>query len=518
MVWVLHIGPSMRSMLASLTPLVLLPLVLLFVAGCGSSSQPSPDTCTSAKECAAGEVCRDGACEALGSDAGAPLPWEDAGGGTEPVDGGSVPGEDAGANAPQDAGPPAMVAPPVGFTFAAPATLYDAVVLDDGVLAVGRSDRPPGSMRRYGLIAHYGADQAVRWATLLDDGRNAQFFGAAAADGIAMAGGLTKGFSVAATQNDDILLARVDASGVQQLWSWGTDRDELLFELAPGGSVAPFIGVGYHEPNREEASRNALVVAFEADGSPRWAVAFDSGALDELYSVATLDDRILAVGRTVAPDGTSDGLILSLSASGELLWARRFGAPQSSDHLAFAGTQGGRWVVAGNYNRGDGDVLGAVLQLEVSGATAGGVGLTSGVWMRVNGMAFTSGGAILHGEFSPQRSWIARAEGPAFQTRALRVFDRLQTRGLTQSPLLLDAAPPRLVTESSGTFVDLPIALDGRVGCETTRVVPIVGPLDAQPTEVSLTRTALGLVGGAVPGFREALSTEPMRKDPVTCE
>ncbi len=208
----------------------------------------------------------------------------------------------------------------------------------------------------------------------------------------------------------------------------------------------------------------------------------------------------------------------NISEKGELLWARRFGGPGENDQVAFAGAApDGGWVVAGNY-KGPGGVVGTIIRLDDNGGSLGGVSFAAGAWMRITGVAFTSGGASLHGEFSEERTWFARARGPAFQTDQLSVLEGVNIEGFLPSTLLLDASPPRFLAASSGAYVDVPVATDGRVGCATTRVVPIVGPLEAQPAELSLTRTALRLVGGEVPDFADAVQEDPMMVVPATCE
>ncbi len=96
-------------------------------------------------------------------------------------------------------------------------------------------------------------------------------------------------------------------------------------------------------------------------------------------------------------------------------------------------------------------------------------------------------------------------------------LDGLLTEGFMPSLLLTDTSPPRFLAASSGAWVDVPIAPDGRPGCEGRPVVPISKPLPANPVEEPLTRRALSLAGGVVPGFRDDIAVEPVRASAATC-
>ncbi len=480
-------------------PSLALVLGLICVGpACGDASDPAAPgaECRDRSECPS-SMCVDGRCvPASTSDAGSST--TDAGMVGPPVD------AMVDAGAPPPLSPPS---PPSAFTMPVETLLRDAAPLADGVVVVGATERDAiANESRQGVVFHYGPDGAVRWAELVGDPSNDQFFAVANSSSRVIAAGLSRSYSVTARRNDDLFLAEVGPDGVRRAWHWGTTGDELLFGVFEGGDVAAWIGVGVISPNPDEPARDALVVAFDAEMTPMWGLTFDVAEDDVFYDGVVVGPAVYLVGRSgsLSEDGLGQGLVVALTPS-EVLWARGFDARVSGAVGIHADPSDGSIVVLGSVAGSEenaSDPL--ILRFAPSGRVIRGqrVGLgTPGV---ATNLFFGEGGTILAGSLFGEPFFALYSESGLGSVVPFE--PGVVTQGFRPLPMLAVGGELHMVHGGAtrGTILDMPFTFEPASTCTGAPVVAPVSDLDAgEVREVSLTRRAIALAGTEIASLRK---------------
>ncbi len=482
-------------------------VVMVLVAGTGlgcSRSQelgPRPDGGRDARRFDAGDP---------SGEAVATMPRADAG--VDPVDSGTGRFD---ASKPK---PPEELPPRRNVTFGAPTEIYAGAELPGGALLVGRSDRGP--MPRRHASAYFLGQEGTSWGEVFDDGDNIQFFAAGSEGPVAVAAGYTRGHSVTDRSSNDLLLVQFGETGAERAASWGTLQNEVLFGITPGEGVAAWVGVGYHEPDGREETRDALVAAFDGNLRALWAVSLDAGSSEQLYSVVVAEDQIFAVGRTQT-GAVNSGLIASLSGTGDVLWSYQFGNPDANDQLPLAtfDPDSGYFIAAGSYNETVDEGVGVILPFDRAGGLTGGVSLASGRFARILNLRFVDDSALIYGSFrNPGSSFFARADRSSWAVSQIQVLEDMAVHNWRSTPILFGSGVPRAYPALGDSLVEVPVATDGRA-CGGRPVVPIVQPLEHIPSPLTLTRRALTLVGGTIADFSEGAAADPVQlEEEAACD
>ncbi len=137
--------------------------------------------------------------------------------------------------------------------------------------------------------------------------------------GYALRGCVYKSFS----SEYDGAIVRLDASG-ERLWSkrygWDTDHEYFrsIAKVSDGILVA-----GY---TRTIGNMDGFVIKTDQNGSLLWSLAYGGTSSDWLNRIIpTSDGSFLAVGGTYSFGSGGDVIILKISSSGSVLWAKYFG-------------------------------------------------------------------------------------------------------------------------------------------------------------------------------------------------
>jgi hypothetical protein len=198
-----------------------------------------------------------------------------------------------------------------------------------------------------------------------------------ATDGGYAVAGYTRSFGVG---DGDFLVLKLDPSGDL---SWartfgGVDWDEArsLVQTQDGGYVIAGVTRSFGAGDRD-----FLILRLGPSGNLSWARTFGGADYDYANSIVQTQDSGYAVAGYTASfgGGLADVLILKLSSSGGLQWARTFGGT-STEAWSIVQTQDGGYAVAGytaSFGGGGDDAL--VLRMDSSGnlswaRTFGGVG------------------------------------------------------------------------------------------------------------------------------------------------
>jgi len=185
-------------------------------------------------------------------------------------------------------------------------------------------------------------------------------------DGGYAVAGQTKSFGTGMT---DILVVKITGSGdLEWVRTFGGAENEIAWSIAPttdgglalAGATESF-GVGYYE---------VLVLKLTGSGGIQWARTFGGTANDEARSIIQTSDGGYAIaGATYSfGAGNTDLIVLKLTSSGGLQWAKTFGEANSECGYSIIQTSDGGYAVAGytqSFGAGNDDLL--VLKLTSSG-------------------------------------------------------------------------------------------------------------------------------------------------------
>jgi hypothetical protein len=190
-------------------------------------------------------------------------------------------------------------------------------------------------------------------------------------------------------------VVKLDASGTVQ-WQkclGGSNHEEFyaIQQTSDGG----YIVAGYTESNDGDVSGlhgfydDGWVVKLDASGNLLWQKCLGGSGEDVLYSIQqTSDGGYIVAGTTSSYDGdvsgyhgayggyyeNTDGWVVKLDASGNLLWQKCLGGSRGDYASSIQQTSDGGYIVAGYTQSSDGDVSGNhgfydgwVVKLDTSG-------------------------------------------------------------------------------------------------------------------------------------------------------
>ena len=216
---------------------------------------------------------------------------------------------------------------------------------------------------------------------------NAKSFGAssndqinsvdATSDGGYIAGGYFEGTiqlenGVTLTSNglaDGLIIKYSSAGEVEWAKSFGgssSDYVKSVTATSDGGAIAggyfysSSIQVG-NETLTNNGTFDGLIIKYSSSGEVEWAKSFGASSNDQINSVdATSDGGAIAGGyfysssiqvgnETLTNKGISDGLIIKYSSSGEVEWAKSFGGSYDDVISSVAETSDGGAIAGGNF-------------------------------------------------------------------------------------------------------------------------------------------------------------------------
>jgi hypothetical protein len=368
-----------------------------------------------------------------------------------------------------------------------PFLFRDAESLANGAIAVGTTpDNFVANESREAVAIHYDGSGVV-WSGRLGDPGNDQFTSVTRSGNQVLMAGLTRGYSVGASNNNDVLLVRALPTGFGEAFHWGTTGDEMLYGIIDGGQVAAWIGFG--EAGNGD-NRDGLVVAFDSNLEVLWATRFETGADEVFFDGAVLGNQVVAVGNTGVRSGTRRSLVAAVG-NGSVAWARR-GTSNNTDAIS-AVREGNQVVVSGNAASGSGSQP-AIMQFAANGT--------------VTGVRFDTAGTAHNIKFGDQRNVIA-AFG-ANRAGMLITWDGTTARRLPlesqlraafwSTPIFVAGGQLRTVFQSANdSFVDLPFSLAPESSCSMAVEELNTNPVGAADFEdVPLTPSTLAFTGGAI--------------------
>lgn len=399
----------------------------------------------------------------------------------------------------QDASPDAMpdaqmdmdpvFPPPAGSTLlssSVPFVFRDADSLGSGSIAAGTTpDQFVTGESREAVAVHYDGTGVV-WASRFGDPSNDQFTAVARRGNEVLLGGVSRGYSVGTSNNNDALLVRVTPAGFGPAFNYGTTGDELLYGLFDGGQVAHWIGVG--EAGGGE-NRDGLVVAFDQSLNVLWATRFETGADDIFFDGAVVGNQIIAVGSTGVRNGARRSLVAAVG-NNTVSWAQR-GSADDTEALS-AIVDGNTVLVAGRVASGA-NTQPAIMRFGADGA--------------VTGVRFNTPGTatkIALGQRDVVVGYGANRTGMLLSwngNSAMRLpFESQIMAGFLSNPLFESDGQFRTVFQSrSNTIVDLPFSLTPESSCSSAVEQVSTSSIGAADfAQVTLTPTALAFTGGAI--------------------
>ncbi len=377
-----------------------------------------------------------------------------------------------------------------------PFIFRDADRLAGGVIAVGTTpDNFIANESREAVAVHYDSTGVV-WSARFGDPSNDQFTSVARRGNEVLLGGLSRGYSVGAANNNDVLLVRANATGFGEAFNWGTTGEELLYGLFDGGQVAQWIGVG--ESGNGE-NRDGLVVAFDANLQVLWATKFETGDDEIFFDGAVAGNQIVVVGNTGVKNGTRRSLVASVS-NGAVAWARRSTADNTDATSAVR--EGNQVLVAGKASSANGSQP-AIMSFAADGSVSGVRFDTAG--MATNILVGDQRNAIV-GYGANRAGMLITWDGNTAQKLPLETQLRA---AFLSNPLFEAGGQNRTVFQSAGdSFVDLPFSLTPQSSCSSTVEelnINSVGPADFE--QITLTPTSLSFTGGAITAPRITMMT-----------
>jgi len=178
--------------------------------------------------------------------------------------------------------------------------------------------------------------------------------------------GYTKSFGAGGA---DFLVLKLSSSGgldwARAFGGTGTEEAHSIVQSADGG-----FAVAGKTNSFGAGDYDLLVLKISSAGAPEWARTFGGANADEAYSIAqTAEGGFAVTGYTRSfGAGGADFLVLKLSSSGGLDWARTFGGTDADRaHSIIRTTDGGFGVAGYSYSFGAGWEHFLVLRLDDSG-------------------------------------------------------------------------------------------------------------------------------------------------------
>jgi hypothetical protein len=166
-------------------------------------------------------------------------------------------------------------------------------------------------------------------------------------------------------------------------YGYGADSAFSIQQTSDGG----YIVVGYTTSNDGDVSGNhgggdSWVVKLDASGNLLWQKCLGGSGQDAVFFIQqTSDGGYIVAGDTVSNDGdvsgnhgNSDGWVVKLDASGNVLWQKCLGGSEGELFFSIQQTSDGGYIAAGFTYSNDGDVSGNhgngdgwVVKLDASG-------------------------------------------------------------------------------------------------------------------------------------------------------
>ena len=209
---------------------------------------------------------------------------------------------------------------------------FDVTAFDDGVYVSGYTasvlDSASDREGFDGFAARFEADGTQSW--IRQFGTDSTDWGqgsALAPDGGIYVTGYTEGdFGGPNLGDKDAFVVRLGPDGnliwVRQFGSEGLDWTQGVSTADNGGALVAGSTEGDVAAGNA-GGRDALVAAFHADGTQRFATQFGTSELDTVFDVRQVGDRIVATGSTAGslPDtiGAGDAMLLWLDSEGEIV-------------------------------------------------------------------------------------------------------------------------------------------------------------------------------------------------------
>jgi len=199
-----------------------------------------------------------------------------------------------------------------------------AVLGDVAVFAGTRTEAGKDPMAR--LIGH-DVDGPQLWDLLVNGQGDDALFGVTVVGKLFVAAGTTSAAQNA--QRDGLWLA-VNAEGKQQ-WQvahGGGDDEVLLAVAAASDSVA--VGVGYRDT---KPTRMPLLMTVGSVGAAGLNLSYSLGGVAQARGVAALADGFLLVGDVLQADGKTKGFAVRTAADGKQLWQQAYGGALVNSEL-----------------------------------------------------------------------------------------------------------------------------------------------------------------------------------------
>ncbi len=167
----------------------------------------------------------------------------------------------------------------------------------------------------------------------------------------------------------DFLIIKLSSSGnLDWARTFGGPADDWAYSVT--GASDDGLAIAGYTASSGAGGADFLIIKLSSSGNLEWARTFGGVGEERAYSVArTSDDGLAIAGYTASfGAGGTDFLILKLSPSGNLEWAKTFGGPQYDWASSIARTSDGGLAVAGytaSFGNGGADLL--VLKISSSG-------------------------------------------------------------------------------------------------------------------------------------------------------
>ena len=231
-----------------------------------------------------------------------------------------------------------------------------------------------------GLIIKYSSEGEVEWAKSIGGSSNDYIYSVAAtSDGGAIVGGYFSSSEIQVgnetlTYNGDFdgLIIKYSSEGVVE-WakSFGGSNNDYIESVAATSDGGAIVG-GYFKSSTiqvgtetltSNGSFDGLIIKYNADGVVEWAKNIGGSSYDCIESIAETSDggyiaggyfesKTIQVGKeTLTNNGSTDGLIIKYSSSGEVEWAKSIGGSSNNLINSVAATSDGG-ILAGGYFEG----------------------------------------------------------------------------------------------------------------------------------------------------------------------